>query len=152
MILYATLTLSASLTTILIATVFRISRVLASPQPSPTLQRKHQHNSNYQSMCKDHNWNCVSSQRTLRLGFKRHQEGSAKVLGNVTHRDSLCLDNCCVGVNIRLFGCVEPCCWGRVSLADRRCRESCCGGSGLDNDTVIQSLQLPTRAMSESQR
>ena len=49
----------------------------------------------------------------------------------VTSRDGLCLASCCLEINTRLFGCVASCCWGRVSLSDRRCEEKCCGGSGI---------------------
>ena len=82
-------------------------------------------------MCKEHSWDCVSGQRPVRLGFRRHEPGAEKVLGVVSARDGLCLASCCLEVNTRLFGCVAVCCWGRVSLSDRRCVEKCCGGSGV---------------------
>lgn len=86
-------------------------------------------------MCKEHSWDCVSGQRPVRLGFRRHEPGAEKVLGVVTARDGLCLASCCLEVNTRLFGCVAACCWGRVSLSDRRCVEKCCGGSGVTQVT-----------------
>ena len=82
-------------------------------------------------MCKEHSWDCVQGQRPVRLGFRRHEPGAEKVLGVVSSRDGLCLASCCLEVNTRLFGCVAACCWGRVSLSDRRCVEKCCGGSGI---------------------
>ena len=82
-------------------------------------------------MCKEHSWDCVQGQRPVRLGFRRHEPGGEKVLGVVSSRDGLCLASCCLEVNTRLFGCVAACCWGRVSLSDRRCAEKCCGGSGI---------------------
>ena len=79
----------------------------------------------------EHSWDCVRGQRPVRLGFMSHPAGSEKVLGKVSSLSSLCLAPCCLTTNTRLFGCVRPCCWGRVSLSDSRCVETCCGGTGI---------------------
>ena len=78
-------------------------------------------------MCKEHNWDCVANQRPARLAFLVHGIGCAKIVGFVGGRDTLCLEECCRSVNTRLFGCVERCCWGRVSKADTICTAPCCG-------------------------
>ena len=90
-------------------------------------------------LCQEHSWNCVLGQRPIRLGFMKHPEGSEKVLGKVSRLSSLCLAACCLPTNIRLFGCVRPCCWGRVSLSDSPCLETCCGGRP---DTPRVSLDI----------
>ena len=71
------------------------------------------------------------AQRPVRLGFMSHPAGSEAVLGQVWSLASLCLAPCCLATNTRLFGCVQPCCWGRVSLSDSLCVETCCGGTGI---------------------
>lgn len=104
----------------------RLSRPgLQSPRASPSLARRPPP----QSLCKEHSWGCVSTQRPVRLGFRVHAAGEAAELGVVRDLGSLCVAACCLATNTRLFGCVAACCWGRVELADRRCGQQCCGAA-----------------------
>ena len=92
-------------------------------------------------MCREHNWDCVVGQRPSRLAFLSHTVGSPKIVGYVGGRDSLCLEMCCQGVNTRLFGCVEPCCWGRVSKADTVCIALCCGNDLEEKEETITYIE-----------
>ena len=89
-------------------------------------------------MCKEHNWDCVAGQRPARLGFFTHPPDCPKVVGYVGGWDTLCLGQCCLAVNTRLFGCVKTCCWGRVYKADTVCIALCCGG----DDVILQEEEV----------
>ena len=97
--------------------------------------------SNDDQYLQEHGWDCVLEQRPVRLGLMKHPAGSEKVLGRVSRLSSLCVWDCCLSTNTRLFGCVRTCCWGRVSLSDRDCQESCCGGQPDLNPQVCQTVR-----------
>ena len=97
--------------------------------------------SNDDQYLQEHGWDCVLEQRPVRLGLMKHPAGSEKVLGRISRLSSLCLMDCCLSTNTRLFGCVRTCCWGRVSLSDRDCQESCCGGQPDLNPQVCQTVR-----------